>query len=256
MTTREKGEITRAKINDLSSEGQHDIFFPMDCDEFVVTLCGRGLSCSKNDVLAQIEPLVETKGVMIFPILLHNIPGDPSAFYFKDMPKVCFSGGGVSHLEHGNHDGGMPGFTHRYVQSLTYLHFHNRSFVTLQDRALEKLKNRVDVHDREKLLAYKGHGDHLIPYFTMTESDYVMSFVKRDIVRFSEFVALLTALGAYDGLRRATHSDVAIERTGDEFSSQFDGEAYWRVHRDVAERETPALFHYCRHGKREGRQLQ
>ncbi len=251
-----KGEIVRSKINELDAGGRHNAYFPLDCDEFLVALGNKGLSCARGEVLTQIDRLVKKRGVLIIPSLLYNIPGEPTAFYFQDQQKVCFSGGGVSHLDHGNHNGGMPGTDAPCLgNALSYLHFHNRSFVAVRNHALQKLKNRVDVSDKQRLLSYKGHGDHLIRYFSMNEREYVNSFASLDIVMFPAFISLLAALGVDSDIMRATYSPISVERTGTLFTAEFDGDAYWRANPDVAARQTPALFHYYRHGKREKRRL-
>jgi hypothetical protein len=90
----------------------------------------------------------------------------------------------------------------------------------------------------------------------MTEADYLGGFAGRDLVMFPAFLSLLAALGVDGGLRRASFGDVSgIEYTGDIYAAEFDGEAYWGANPDVAQRETPALFHYYRHGRRERRKL-
>ncbi len=89
----------------------------------------------------------------------------------------------------------------------------------------------------------------------MTEDDYVRYFATRDIVDFPGFMALLAVLGVDEGLRRATYTSAAPERTGAVFPAEFDGAAYWDANPDVAELGTPGLLHYFRHGKRERRRL-
>ncbi|MEJ0020598.1 MAG: glycosyltransferase family 2 protein [Acetobacteraceae bacterium] len=251
-----KGRATQDKINSLHDSGKYDMYFPLDCDEFVVVHGTEGLTCCRNEIMAVLEAVAKPRGVRVVVAPLFNVPGYPSEFYFLGQQKVFFAGGGVGHLEHGNHHGGIPGADHPRRSMITYLHFHNRTFPALRKHALTKLANRVDVNDKEKLLSYTGHGDHLVNYFKMSERDYVASFAARDTVDLPEFLDLLDALGCGRDIRRATYADTAgIERTGVVVSARIDRAGYWAANPDVAAHETPPLQHYVRHGRRERRRL-
>ena len=62
-----------------------------------------------------------------------------------------------------------------YSSRICYLHFHNRPFKELQQRARLKLKDRVPSFRAEDLRNYVGVGMHLAPYLLYSEHEYLAS---------------------------------------------------------------------------------
>jgi len=60
-----------------------------------------------------------------------------------------------------------------YSTKLAYLHFHNRPFPVLLERARLKLKDRVPDFLPATLKAFDGAGSHLTRYFSLTEAEYL-----------------------------------------------------------------------------------
>jgi hypothetical protein len=176
-----KHAIVAEKITSLRRSEGHDFCFQMDCDEFVALFDDTGITLSRKAILGYLERLaaIPSQRTLRIRAQLFNVPGESCKFYLEDLSKVFFTKGEVEYLEHGNHNGRLSGITIEQHVPVTYLHFRNKPFQDLLRHAREKLKSRVDVSDIAAILAYRGHGDHMVPYFSMTESDYRASFGRK-----------------------------------------------------------------------------
>ena len=251
-----KHRLTIDCIRRVGALAQHDLFFPIDCDEFVALWGGpHGLTCDRTAILDYLSLFVGQSCALQHSAMLANMPGRLDRFYFEGGTKTFFAGSQVKHLEHGNHHGGVESGAIRKPQGITYLHLHNKPFRQLLQHAREKLKNRTDVTRLETLLGYRGHGDHLVRYFVLSERDYLRAYHARDSLAFPEFRDTLRALDAEAGIARLWADRPAVGPTGEEIDPAFDADAYLAANPDVRRAETPALLHYWRHGRRERRKL-
>jgi hypothetical protein len=250
-----KAELMIDTINRLDGCGKYTAYIPMDCDEFLVSFDDGGLNCSRFAIGDCLDQILPEDRILRIGTLLYNIPGFIDRYYAQDLAKIMFTGGVVEHLEHGNHKARTTKSQDYVNVSLTYLHFHNRPFRDMIRFASLKLQNRVNVNDRNALLNYRGHGEHLIRYFSMSERDYVASFRDRNYVFFPEFRRLLAALGACRPITSACATECEVMRLGAELPRELNSLSYLAANTDVAKANVPALMHYYCHGKNEGRPL-
>jgi hypothetical protein len=251
-----KGEIIADCIRRIGALGQHDLFFPLDCDEFVVAWADRrGITCRRGAILDYLAQFVGKDCVLQHSETLANVPGRLDRFYLEGVRKVYFAGGNVHRLEHGNHNGGVVSGAGLKPMGITYLHLHNKPFAKLLAHAVRKLQHRTDVTDPEAIRAYRGHGDHLVRYFTMTAQDYLESFDRRESIAFPEFRATLAALGADSGIVRLFASERAPPPATAEFDAGFDAPLYLEANPDLRAANVPGLLHFWKHGRREQRPL-
>jgi hypothetical protein len=250
-----KHRILIAKIDELRRGGAHDLYIPMDADEFLVHFDRDGLTCDRAAILAYLAGLAGERDVLRIRTLLYNIPGHPDRYYAADLSKVFFAQGDVVELSHGLHFGATDLSDQYRDVDVTYLHFHNKPFAELLRSARRKLESRVDVDSPEALRAYVGHGDHLTRYFSMTERDYVASFAGLDYVAFPPFRQALDRLGLAGNIDRVLRAAGPPADLGRALPAAIDPDAYWRANPDVREAGVRPLLHYYCHGAREGRDL-
>jgi len=254
-----KHAIVAEKITSLKHAKGHDFYFPMDCDEFVALFDQTGITLGRTAILDYLERLAATADRTMFRIKAQafNVPGESCKFYLEDLSKVFFTEGEVEYLEHGNHNGRLWGETGEQHVPITYLHFRNKPFRDLLRHAREKLKNRVDVGDLGAVMAYRGHGDHMVPYFSMTEADYLGSFAHKPAFIVPEFHDLIEVLGASKAMGRVCACPEWERGTGDliELPPGFDGDLYLQANLDVAQARMHPIVHYHLYGKEERRRL-
>ncbi len=252
-----KGEILRLKINEIFAGTNYDVIFPMDCDEYLAACGNNGLSSSREDISKSLEKVaIGPAAVIKINKMMYNIPGLLNQYYCNTHHKVFFRRGPVVHLEMGFHNGGVVSGLVERSSMMTYLHFHNRPHQSMLRQSKEKLKSRVDVDDIEKLRDYKGHGDHLIRNFFLSEDEYVDRFNGLQVINFDGFYRTLCCLGADQGILRAsTTQNGRLPVVGGEISAKFDTEAYLEANPDVLSSGIPAILHYLLHGRSEGRPL-
>lgn len=253
-----KSHILAATIRRLHSLGGHDLYFPLDCDEFIFRWGGpRGMTCERTAILDYLSQFAGADCALNHAEQAANVPGHTDWFCLYGSNKVFFAGGDVTDLVLGHHWGSVASGREQRPLGIGYLHLHNKPFETLLRHARDKLKRRVDVTDLEAIRGYKGHGDHLAAYFSITEREYLDSFASRSSFHFPEFRTLLSAIGADSGLRRfwAPVGVITERRNPIDPHSLFNPMLYWDANPGLREIDHPALLHYWKHGREEQRPL-
>jgi hypothetical protein len=254
-----KHVIVSEKITSLTRSEGHHFYFPIDCDEFVALFDHRGITLSRQSIMRYLEQLsaISSQRTLRIRAQLFNIPGQSCKFYFEDLPKVFFTSGEVAYLEHGNHHGHLSGAMSEQHVPFTYLHFRNKPFADLLQQARQKLKDRVDVSDLAAILAYRGHGEHLVPYFSMTEGDYLTSFTRKSAFVVPAFHELIDVLGVGPAMARVSGCPAWEESAGEaiELPNGFEGDSYLNANPDVAQSGMHPVVHYHLYGKKERRRL-
>lgn len=179
-----KGKILSQKARELFGDG-YEYVVPLDCDEMLCLIQGE----TKTPVLNKDAIVDELVGALdckehLFRIehTFFNIPGG-HRFYYSGIRKLILKKSDkVVDLDTGFHlydfnkkkDLVDPGIIR--PSSFAVLHFHNKPYSLFIKSAREKMKLRVRSFSRSELSAYKGKGNHLIPYFFMSEEEYLKRF--------------------------------------------------------------------------------
>jgi len=169
-----KGTIFAGEISRESAAGAEAFFLPLDCDEFVGVRVGSSYSCS---------PLAVRNELDLFPVCveacfrvdqrLDNSRDDASVFHLVNRTgKLFFGSTKVEGLGVGFHECALP--SQSVPTQLVYFHLHNRPFAEMVSRARQKMQVRFTSPSptHEEMLGYRGSGEHLAKFLTMTEQEY------------------------------------------------------------------------------------
>ncbi|MBB5755341.1 hypothetical protein HNR00_000030 [Methylorubrum rhodinum] len=200
MHFEKKGEVFKSKVRQLEkSDPDYTYFIFLDCDEFIVAVNDKNaVDLSDGAVLGVLEALPRTGSAKYVRGTYNNHPTEIDKFYFKNERKSFFERETLKSLDTGFHHGQAVNGTSETVRSIALLHFHNRPYASLLRSARQKLAGRVKSFSREDLtdlIARKGRGRHLVPYFLMSEADYIAGF-KTPNARTIPFKARLARVAA------------------------------------------------------------
>lgn len=244
----------------------YDFALPLDCDEFLALYTENGITCSRDALHAAFDELIGEQRAIGFTSCLFNMPGHPGGFRAVYFPKSFMARNTLDKIDRGFH-----AITSRVQEGLrhtdfTYLHMHHKPFALLLEHARRKLRHVAPVDDLEALRHYQGGGLHLVPYFFMTEADYLAQFSTGQFIRFPAFVNQMRALGIVDSFFCTEQpAEPALPRDGAGIVDLRGGEpgrlipfnaaTYLRLNPDVAAAGWPALRHYAECGMTEGRTI-
>lgn len=195
-----KGEILTEKIRALNSDEAkpYDIYFPLDCDEFVAVEIDSIPTVEKNEILKYIFSIKDKKAIFHVTTNYSNVLGFPAYFRKAPYSKVIFTKNCIGTLDHGSHlHGNLKSFDVERTD-LIYIHCHYKPFETVLQHSRDKLKPWVDVtnaEDLQKLEYEKGPGFHLVPYLKMSEQEYMAQFEPQRAEHIPGFSLSLSALG-------------------------------------------------------------
>ncbi len=168
---------------------------------------------------------------------------------------MFFAGNGLVQLDPGHHHGLVASGRTVWPLGIGYLHFHNKPFDKLLRDARQKLRGRTDLTDPAAIRALRGPGEHLVPYFDLDEQGYLASFREHETFDFPEFRRLLASLDADAGIRRVWAAGAPALASPLRIDPEFDPALYVQANPDVHRADVPALLHFWKHGRREGRPL-
>lgn len=197
-----KGDIFARKIKELDKLGEYNMYFPLDCDEFIGVENSDGtFSFEKDRIVSEISIYKGAQRPLLVKQGLDNHPERPGYFRFSNqVRKTFFPELMCETLDHGFHDGqartGNPGHTTRLV----YLHYHYKPYNIALRHSREKLEPWVSDFSREGLLQFKrerGPGHHLVDILLCRNAhDYSSSFegAKIEYRLIPEFLEVMSQL--------------------------------------------------------------
>ena len=255
---RRKAEHIGRIIRTLDAGADYDFAIPMDCDEFLVLCNKSSLSSSRDVIHTAFDALIGEKRALRLEMSFGNVIRRPGWFCYEDVEKRFLPARSVLHVDLGFHEltSRLAKGTHR--TPFCYLHFHHKPFAIFLEHARRKLDGRVNYRNLARLKTYSGDGDHLVKYFFMTEDEYETDTDSALSLSAPEFVSRAAALGIDQilfGCRVSFSRDITEVRIPGRQETPFLAERYLDANPDVRATGIDPLFHYLRHGWREGRPL-
>ena len=178
-----KNEFCLKKVRELESKG-YDLFFPMDCDEFIAVETEDGVSTSRLSVFEELDKYKNVDKILRIKWAYDNSPvyigkyirsrGQKKCFFFKN---ICES------LDHGYHD--ATSYEHGLevvFTNIVYIHHHFREYHDYVRAAKDKLlpwTNEFDFNSLKKFKADSRPGHHLIDRILSDESLYYVDTRER-----------------------------------------------------------------------------
>lgn len=200
----EKGSRISERIQHFDIESPADFYFPLDCDEFLVSQVTEGvIRVDRAGLHEALRPHLATSKVLRISFGFDNDPRGEGRFFAKGRLKSFFACGTCVSLDLGFHRGRTREGADSVTGKVGYLHMHNKPWRRLQDDARKKMVGRVPNFERETLLAHRearGRGFHLINEILLESEaeyfEYVADKYKGSGERtLGEFVAALKRLG-------------------------------------------------------------
>ena len=237
---REKGGHLTNVIKAWDHEGGYDFALPVDCDELLAVFDETGLTTDRDAILAEFDRLMPVRSALRIDLSMFNVPDRPGWFVpDRHFYKGFLPARSIAAIDNGHHAPESrlaPGFE---LTRFTYLHWHNRSYDATMALIRRKLTGRVDVHDRDALIAFRdtpnAPGAHMVDTLLMSREEY--------LDRYRGQVALFMPPGD-----RGVH----FLSGGGRFH-RWDAAAYLRANEDVRAYWQGPLHHYLRHGFNEAR---
>lgn len=272
-----KGEIVSKLMRALDDRSVYDFLIPIDCDEFVCFRHGNGFSFQRSQIHEYLSGLRNERQTLEIKYCLANVPDKPGWYVNQHWQKTFYAGGTFGHTDLGYHHAGSRLAKGLRPTSIHYVHFHNRKFSELVSLARNKLNGRIDTTDLAALASYKGPGLHLVPYFSMSEADYIESFQSQLQLYCPDLINLLRVLGISNDVvgpceqilpELNTVTDCGtmkglpyvlpgekIDLCVDEpkLYKTFNSASYTQINQDVASVGFDPLMHFCIFGHKEGR---
>lgn len=190
-----KGDLVIDRIRQLEASSDHDVFIPLDCDEFVCVHERGTVRFSRQSVLAELTRHRSSRHALKIAGCYYNCYGAKDRYYYLDVPKTFFAAGAAGHLDVGFHHGTSRLSPESAPTAIRLMHLHNKPFASLRAHAAAKLRGRVASMSPADLKAYRGPGGHLVRYFFMTEADYLRSFPMHSAVSIPAFAAKMEQFG-------------------------------------------------------------
>lgn len=237
-----KGGHVANIIRHWDASFDYDFALPVDCDEFLGVLTDDGLATSAAAVLTELDRLRSMRTALRIDMSLFNVPGRPGWFSpDRHFHKGFLPANSLATMDNGYHapeSRHAPGYE---TTRLVYLHWHNRSFKAVVERARRKLGNLVDVDNCDALIEYekkpKAPSAHLVKTVLMTPEEYADKY-KQELNFF--------AASPGEGLNFLSHST---------WLRPWDPHRYLAANKDVRAYALGPLHHYLKLGFLEGRLL-
>ncbi|GAN52963.1 glycosyltransferase family 2 protein [Tanticharoenia sakaeratensis] len=243
--------VIRSWDADPGIAGTYDMALPVDCDEFIAAVDADRISTATEAVHDALAEVAHEKRALRLELSLFNVPDRPGWFAVDpDFCKGAIPAGGVDLIDNGQHMPNSalePGFA---ATRLTYLHWHNRPFDEMRERARQKIgTSLIDPTDDSDLRRYamvrQAPGRHLLPVLLRDAQWYR--------ARYDDSLRLFVPEGAAPGgaaLPGETGSPVIEDRRG---RRTWSDTAYLAANSDVANYPLGPLHHFLRYGWAEGR---
>lgn len=195
-----KGWVFRCKIVELESRPDNgfDFFMPLDCDEFVAAHAEHGMSFDPDTILAALESVRGSLGVLKIAYSWLNAPGVSHRFFERKESKCFFAAGTISGLDAGFHRGKSRHDEPPRSTAITHVHLHSKPYRRMVELTRDKLTGLVEDWSVEGLDHYVAHnktGTHLPKYLKMSELEYAKSTSAQREFEDGGFEAALRAAG-------------------------------------------------------------
>lgn len=175
ISFRNKGMVLLEKMNQLREQG-YQLFFPLDCDEFIALETSRGPSIDPRGIAEEWIRAMEFRVCHISDCYFNH---HRKAFVFRKMPheKVFGTMRGVKKLGEGFHRVGMSMEPSR----LTYFHYHHRPYDEFHRMAAEKVESRGHKVGEGQLnidVSVPTPGRHNALDYLMSQTEYEKMFAE------------------------------------------------------------------------------
>jgi hypothetical protein len=175
-----KGELIGSLIRSLAD--RYDLFFPLDCDEFLVLKIGKSeIKSDRENILGALSEHRGSTNALRVNEAFYNILGYPDWFWCWPHQKTFFAKS-FEYLDHGYHNGRTASGLSEST-SIIYLHYHHKPHVTMVQHAKNKLAPYVDVENKELLSNYQGTAQHCVKAILDGEERYMSQFNTKHAVR-------------------------------------------------------------------------
>lgn len=169
-----KGEIFCQAIKKLND--QADIFFPLDCDEFVTyhNPKTKETSCDREVILNYLSTLKDKRAAFYIKHWYVNNPYHPSHYNFTTTHKTFFPKDSALSLDNGFHWGRARN-GQSFDTDLIYFHYHYKPYKDFQELNRNKLQDLVPNFEPETLRRYSKTKDmnfHCAIQLLMSEEEY------------------------------------------------------------------------------------
>jgi hypothetical protein len=194
-----KGEVLASLFQRLEKTRPGSLFIPLDCDEFLVLgTANGGITLDPSVILEYLSSLSQEKRILVARDAHANVLGQPGTFFpAYRHHKIFFASGSCQSMDKGFHATVERAELPELETRILYLHFHYRLFDDMVRQSQWKLESQVDIGDPTKLSTYKGPGEHVLRYLSMTENNYANGFKKTppNAVHIAELVPYLMSIG-------------------------------------------------------------
>ncbi|WP_406586315.1 glycosyltransferase family 2 protein [Asaia lannensis] len=177
-----KGLHFAEQIRAWDREGGYDFALPVDCDEFIAVVDDNGLSTSASRIMGEFDRLRGERRALRIGSSLFNLPSRPGWFAVDtDFIKGFLPARSIATMDNGHHNPTSSLASGFALSRFTYLHWHNRDFAQMQQRARLKLSSPLlDPDDRTSLLRYASTpnlpGRHLVDLLLEDEAHYLTRY--------------------------------------------------------------------------------
>jgi hypothetical protein len=213
-----KGLILSKLIRKIDQENPAEIYFPLDCDEFIGVEDDKGrVSIAPVDVLDELKGLSGNTDLLMIRRGYDNHPVYPGVFAPKTRRKCFFARDTCVKVSAGYHSAVTKNNSGERKTRIVYLHMHYKPLSKLRSHSMQKLVGRVSSFMVPALLDHRDknlRGYHLVDQLFLRNQDgylayYEERFPKAKQVEIPEFIGRLLALGYIESA--AAGSDQAAE---------------------------------------------
>ncbi|MBP0616659.1 glycosyltransferase family 2 protein [Jiella mangrovi] len=138
-----KGEIIKAKIEELAKLGRYSFFFPLDADELVGAMVDGHPSFKREDVNATLAPFVGEQRVLRIARAYVPNPTKEGLYALHEKNDKCFFyTDTIAKLDIGFHSGETKSGKEGVITDIIQVHAHHKKYESKQVRSLQKLQSR------------------------------------------------------------------------------------------------------------------
>jgi hypothetical protein len=191
-----KGEIVGETLIQVDKNLNHDIFIPLDCDEFVLLRNDdNSYSADKKEILDYLQIHINEPRVMRVEQNLANVLGSVGRYWAWKYQKTFYSASSFESMDHGYHTGSSRKASGYLPTRLVYAHYHFGPYKSTISKSKDKLSGRVDINDVAALAGFEGRGWHMAKYFLEGEDAYYKRFALPGAFDFFGLVNRFDSLG-------------------------------------------------------------
>jgi hypothetical protein len=160
-----RGKITVNIVRQLELLG-FNLFFPMDCDEFIAVDVDGEVSIDPVEISSEISKHKNEEKILRIKYAIDNNQLEVNVFTKTPQRKCFYYGNILKKSDHGSHECESYKFgVDHIVTNITYIHYHYRSYEDYLRSAKNKLRPWTQDFSIENLINYKKEkkaGFHLV----------------------------------------------------------------------------------------------